>query len=375
MSLINQVLKDLERRRAPAPQVPSRANRTAPRHMALPAGTWWLLGAVITGVALHWGLSGETPMPAQTDVIVHAGLDHAGPDADSVPANFPVLQHHEAAIPDAEPEPVPALQAPLPNASSGNASGTDQDKPTEPAIPDDPNTLGDAAERAAPVQPTAPSAVESERPGRSTQNAPARTLSIERANPENERSDVDAVRRTIARGHHQRAESQLQNLLDEDRSHDDARELLAVQLQRRGEQQAAIALLEQGLDEGASPARFARQLGRILLDQEQPERARQVMTEHAPASGSDADFLQVLAAAHRQAGDHPAAESAYRQLIGLAPQRVAAWIGLAASLEALERPSEAHQAYVRVLESGDPQAVRFARQRLHAIENDLGDHP
>jgi len=357
MSLINQVLKDLERRQAPERPESFQPVRPSGRRR-VPLAAWWVVAAVGIGVALHWLLATDTsPHPAQSEIVqatfhpreIEAPVHEPGPQP---PVENTDDTASQPAVEPAETEPADSAPAPAPAPT-----------PVELAAADRP-TISDATEPAS-GPPAVDETIEPD------EISTDRTISIERADDGHEH-DLDSARRAIARGHHQRAERQLEQLLEQQPDHDEARDLLATHLLRRGRTNAALDWLEQGLHEGRDPARFALRIGRILLERDQVERARTVLETHAPAS-PDPDFQQLLAAAHRQAGDHAAAEKAYRRLTEIVPQRAAAWIGLGVSLEALDRPTEARQAYGRVLESGDPQATRFARQRLRAIQISHGD--
>ena len=360
MSLINQVLKDLERRQAPERPAPTPPLQTS-RRRRTPLAAWWVIAAVGIGAALHWILATDTPPHPQQPEVVQATFEFQEP----------------APPDDAAPEPNPAPPAEETDRAADKETRTETDHAAVAPVRDpDPSSVEQVAgEPSATPDPTSATSVPPAARERNAaeETSAKRAITIERADDGREHSDIDTARRAIARGHHQQAERQLRQLLEQHPDHDQARELLAVDLMRRGRASAAIDVLEQGLGSGREPTRFAHRLGRILLEQGQVERARTMLMEHAPPPAHDPDFQQLLAAAHRQAGDHLAAEAAYRRLTETVPYRAAAWIGLGVSLEALDRPAEAHQAYSRVTETGDPQAVRFARQRLRAIQDPDGD--
>ncbi len=366
MSLINQVLKDLEQRRAPERRdTPRPVGNSRRRHFPLAA--WWIIAAVGIGAAMHWLLATDAPShPTVQPEIVHAAFETGematttAPPIDTAPE--PSAGEVENSSMQTEIEP-PAITGP-----AETEAGPEPEPDPLPVEPAETNMAAVAEiTEPAPAPPEAQSVSDPE----AASSTP--TISIQRAGDEAERSGIDSARRAIARGHHQQAERGLRQLLEEQPDHDEARGLLASDLVRRNRLSAAIDLLEQGLGGGREPARFAYRLGRILIEQGQVEQARNVLEAHAPPPERDPDFQQLLAAAHRQAGDHVAAEAAYRRLTEIAPQRAAAWVGLGVSLEALDRVSDARGAYAQLLEIGDPQANRFARQRLRAIQDSDGD--
>jgi MSHA biogenesis protein MshN len=372
MSLINDVLRDLEHRSAkPAHPLtgPSRAvSRSRP-------GRRRLLGllalAIVAGFVLHW-VSGErshdpaapitlhasVPEPVPSPVVAMEAVVSAQSGEDATP-DLPIKSIAEA-LPSVVPEPVP--EAMLPTDTAVQASHT----PPPPLTSVDEETV--------------------RRPGNTDSTAPghARSLPtpaadsairIQRASPSpaDEHEELESVRRALSRGRHNEAVARLTALLDNRPEHDEARLLLAHALISQGQSREAVHILDQGLANSNEPIEIARLLGRILLERGESERARRVLREHAPAPVDDPDFQQLLAAAHRQAGDHQAAVDSYRQLSEVVPGRPAVWIGLGASLEAVDDTTGAREAYARAADGNDPRAARFARQRLHAINQPDGD--
>jgi MSHA biogenesis protein MshN len=369
MSLINDVLKDLERRQAPdRPDRPVVECPSGIQHRTF--RPWWLLAAISAGVLLYWGMGVQSPSENDGGLVIHAGFEEDRPRIALPPSPLPPrsdrTESAETVAPTAE-MPEPRLHAGA-EPSEGESPARTTKVETETSLDESPK--GQPASAAPAPAVTVAAAT---RPAPESKERRSSTLNIQRAGQREEQAGIDSARRAMARGHHQRAESLLRDLLEQDPANDEARELLALQLLERGQREAAIQKLEAGLDTAADPGRLGRRLGRLLLDLDQPQRAVAILSDHATATPSEPDHLQLLAAAHRQAGDHAAAEATYRQLATLVPDRAAAWIGLAASLEALQQPEDARQAYARVLEGNDPQAVRFARQRLRAIEAEHGD--
>jgi Tfp pilus assembly protein PilF len=111
----------------------------------------------------------------------------------------------------------------------------------------------------------------------------------------------------------------------------------------------------------------------VLLEAGEAPRARDILVAHAPPIAEAPDYHLLLAAVHRQIGDHQAAMSHYRQLSESLPGRGQVWVGLGASLESLDRPAQAAEAYRRALNGDDSRAAAFARRRLAAIEPLIGE--
>lgn len=393
MSLINDVLKDLEARQARSPDAAAGASSTrapAPvsRHRRWPL---WLLAAVAAGVVLHLSLDSadrskagdaSAPLVAQAESRPAEPAAPAGHQQQAKPATVPLRAVPSrpsdsplaaasdgeefgvsAAVPDSG-ESGRAQEAPREAAPAGEPA--DSPAPTEAAA-----ATRQAATPRSPAEdnPATVPAAQSETP---SQEEP--TISIRRSGTDDAAADpLAAAKRLLARGQVQRAESRLRQLVAQKPGLGEAHELLASTLIRRGRYEAAIPVLENGLSQANESAPLAALLGRLLIERGEVARARSILEAHVPPLTEAPDYHLLLAAVHRQAGDHEQAAAHYRNLSEVLPRNGAVWIGLGASLESLERPHEAASAYNRALDSGDERAARFARGRLAALEKITGE--
>ena len=379
MSLINDVLRDLDRRGA----APSRGEWSA---AARPAGRarrrlwpWWLLSAAVAGVLLHlaWRDLGDDPvipgLPAS------AGLE--------TPGAKPMRQQSTVlAAQVTRPEALPsaalvASSSDKPGAvvdSTEQAGAPEQPEPPartdsaaeSPVKPSEISQAGSGTVTAGPV-PSATADADGEDEPPQTADAVEPVIRIERAravsSPETE--SLLAARRALARGQEGLARLQLESRLDQAPGDHEARLLLAQVHQRTGRVAAAGRVLEAGLDQ-PEPAPIAAALARQLLARDQPERARDLLLAHAPDSKNDADYQLLLGAALRQNGQHEQALALYQSLADTHPRRGQVWIGLGSTLETLHQPQAAREAYQRALQADDPRAIAFARGRLAALPPD-----
>ncbi len=360
MSLINDVLRDLDRRRAPEslaasdttarqPQLPRRRSR----HWPL-----WLLAALAVGAIMHLSLGSGPPgsesiepgaLTAQASPQLKPG---PGPASETAPAN-----PDERARPAAEQDTAQIEAAQLASV----------------AAPDQPHRkIAMAAERHTTdsTAPRAPDDEPDQKPDQKSdpQPAPEANISIRRADGGAAETDpLTAARRMLARGQFQRAESRLRELTEAQPELSEAYELLAGTLMRRSRHDDAARALESGLEQARDPAPLAALLGRLLLERGEIARARSVLEAHAPRLAADPEYHLLLAAARRQAGDHAAAAEHYRELTAVVPRSGPAWVGLGASLESLKQTEDAASAYRHALDGDDERAARFARQRLGAL--------
>lgn len=131
--------------------------------------------------------------------------------------------------------------------------------------------------------------------------------------------------------------------------------------------EAAPAAAGSGTIEAASPE-SRRQAVRDALAQGEPGAA--LLALGPAASHDDAELLALRAAALQRLDRHPEAAAIYRQLTRLATDESAYWVGLAISLERLDQPQEARNAYLRALAQGGlASSLRgFAQQRASALK-------
>ncbi len=413
MSLINDVLKDLERRRASpdqaAPQ-PAAARQTGPGRR-LPRWPLWLLAAVATGAVLHLSLDSADPpaRPGQPEPFVAqaepgaasrspaAPVDGtqinpatAPPDGRAAATALPVEttaepETREASLPEEASRQTARADEPDRDLDAGRSPGSEStsaarlEAEPEDESKDEPESDSESASRgdseAAPdPRPGPEDGPDSGADPAATQNAEP-TISIRRSGDDGgETAEALAgAKRMLARGQVERAESRLRPLIRQRPELTEAHELLARALVQRGLPGQATEALEAGLAQAANPERLATLLGRLLIERGEIARARSILAEHAPPLADAPAHHLLLAAAQRQSGDHEAAAEHYRRLSEILPRRGAVWIGLGASLESLDRPAEAATAYNRALDSDDGRAVRFARQRLDALEPLIGE--
>ncbi|QOC23836.1 tetratricopeptide repeat protein [Wenzhouxiangella sp. AB-CW3] len=389
MSLINEVLKDLEKRREPAPETDSSPLPRTTRKPHPARHLWWIGAAALGGLALHWVMNSTSPpLPDQQQPVlaqIASAENLSAPTESSPRPDAAPIEVIDSIEPIERIEPVSAPQVSPAADTSGDDSSAraDQPKPetnetrtaTEPEPPASPAVA--TTEETAPddmVMPDSPedsSAEADAHVGDEPEPESEGAIVIQRA--EGEVEHFESARRALARGQQQLGMRRLQELLDNDPGHGEARLLLASTLIRRGETPRAINLLDEGLESARDPAALAERLGRLLIEGEEPARARQVLEAHAPALVDAPDYHQLLAVALRQLGDHQAAVAAYRQLSEVVPGRGAVWVGLGTSHESLGQTEQAREAYQQALAGNDPRATRFARQRLHAIERDNED--
>ncbi|MGE0482875.1 MAG: hypothetical protein AB7Q81_01920 [Gammaproteobacteria bacterium] len=357
MSLINQMLSDLERRRGGS--LPNGARALDGLHAAGGVGTLAagdarpasrLLLGVLLGVAvtaLTWNGAGFTawrwpanlaPTAREAAIAAVPPAVAGAPRVDAVDAAaaelvsyaFPVFE--ETLVLD-EPQPEPRV-AESPRAESAVAAARDlASPPTAPASV--PEAAADVI-----LNDTAVSAPAIERPG-----------SIAKANvmtPAGELEFADLARR-LARERGPALVAALDDFVTRYPEHVAGRVALATEILRGGDGARARVVLREGLQRAPSEYRYALLLAHVEMDAGQLAAARDVLGRVTPPLAQLAEHLAFLAALEQRLGAHDAAVAAYRGALEQEPARGAWWVGLGISLAARGEVGEAALAFTRAL--------------------------
>ena len=339
MSVINQMLRELDARGNAAADVPVTPIRPsgANRRPAWRALGWAGLAAAGAG-AIYWMLAGIPAAEApQEDVSARAQPD-IPPTAPVVPANQPVLQPADAAIGPSAAEPPPQARVPA------------VDSAQEPAMPSFP-------------VPSAPAVATPQADQVPRQSAPAVVKSMAELSPEAEAQhhydDAQVLRRV---GKADAAIGKYRLALERNPAMAAARLQLARLLQEQGRAEAALALLKSGFelrpDDGLAIA-----TGRLLVDLGQRDAALDWLRRgQAGLRAADHALMgALLAQAHR----YEEASRAYQRALAADPGQGGWLLGLGLSLEAQGRADEARAAFRSALDHGQfkPEVTQFLRER------------
>ncbi|MDT8439250.1 MAG: tetratricopeptide repeat protein [Wenzhouxiangellaceae bacterium] len=380
MSLLNDVLKDLEAREQPAPRahVPAPAQRQSRRRGWIAFAL--LLGFALLGVA-QWSTRDEPepalldafaldpeppqPRPAATRAQPGAQAPVADPTATaqiSGQADEPASRTADAARTDAHQRPsasasLPELAEPeLAEAGSPPAPAPSQPEPpqatepvlanTEPAarrwqtaLDESPRTrrwttTGTGPAPAAPARPPAPAQAPT-LPGDDTGTRVVvdplvvTPIVVRRSAPalDDRAERLAAARRLLARERVEPAIARLETLLHDDPSAREARILLARTLSGHGRPERARQLLRDGLALTTKPTdatgsehayALAYWLARLELDAGRPQAALQPLQQYPPPADAPGrdDHHLLHAAILRRLERHDQALVIYRQLAG-----------------------------------------------------------
>lgn len=400
MSIINQMLRDLDARHASEQEragLPPRLRTLPPRQLAR-GGDWRMLvagmvaGGTLVGVAAAWYFSpgaqppaAALPAPASRPAAAVPPVPQGSPAA-AVPAGDPADAADmklstllAAAKPEPEPEPestaparaqpvappapAPKSVAKVAEAAPAPARPVPEVKPASGAKP--------AAEQARPAQP-AKAAAETPRPApeppRAAREARAATAPAaepaapdaqidKRAKGGHARELADAEYRkgmqAMKRGDSAAAAPLFKHALELDPGHARARQALLSVLVGGRQWADAQQVAQSGLALDPAQTGWATILARLQFEQGDTAAAIATLENHAVHAGGDAEY-QGLFAYLLQKQQRPAeAAQRFRTALALRPGEGRWWFGLGLALEAAGQGGEAKEAYAKAREVGN----------------------
>lgn len=355
MSVINKVLRDLDKRQAAGVggQTPPTSVRSV---TATSAGHEWFWRSVAFLVLIALGWVGWVfyqiqPRPLATE-LAHQAAERA--------ARRPAV----AKAPVVAPAPVPVVQQPAPPAQA-------------PAKPTPPDVFRFAYRIETPIAPKEPKAEPKPvaKPKAETKKQPATEkprferrdvalTPVEKAEVEFRRG-VDLLKR----GRAAEADAAFRGALAADGKHRGARQAMVALRLERGDLDGASRLLREALAADPHQPEFAVALARIHVERANLADALAVLDDAAPAAESYGELHALRGTVLQRMGRHQHAADAYRAALRAQAATPQAWLGLGISLEALQRKPEAAQAFRNALAAGPVSAeVRtFAEQRIQAL--------
>ena len=358
MSLINQVLQDLDRRHANGAAMPS-AVKTAMVPTA-PARAWRL--AVIAGAillvaggsaALAWSMANRSMQPAGVHAPAAAVV--------AAPAPTPVVVL-------ATPAPAPAASAAAPAVAEKPAAAK-----TEVALAQQKPARAVEHAEAADVPPVAV--------------AFAPTSAVRPPTPLAALGDSRIEKRTPGRTAHERAESEYQRgvslhqagqyaeaavaytaALREESTLIAARQALAGALLNQGKSEDARIVLIDGLAVAPQNIGLAMTLARLHVERGELQRAAEILqpTDTASMSAEDHAFR---AAVLQRINRHAEASEHFAAALRTVPGNGVWWMGLGISQAADGHADNAKEAFNRARSSGGltPELAQYVEQRLRQL--------
>ncbi|MEL7450341.1 MAG: tetratricopeptide repeat protein [Pseudomonadota bacterium] len=352
MSLINDILRDLEDRRSGATPTDGLAGlsavpRVATRRRSLRvAGLATMLVAGSAGAVWY---NEAALLPAT---------------APETPAKAPMAQTSIATVTAPAPVEVPAAQT----RSTGRLLGLSSSLSQAPV-----RRVAAAPAAATPAKPKAtvasaePQQAPATQPSRSEpEPTPAPVMSVAEAPIDHLAAGLYA----LSQGDGAEAETNFRVLVSNDASDTDAWLNLAAAQRQQGKNAKAQGTLSDALAGAARPALIAQAIARDLLDRGSDAEALSILQGYRPTSPLDPIHDAYIAAVLQRVGQYGEAADIYRTVLAIRPEAADWWVGLAISEEALGRHQAAIKAYRRARNIGhlDDALARYTEQRIAAIK-------
>jgi MSHA biogenesis protein MshN len=380
MSVINQMLVELERRRASGTErnrIPDHV-RALPgdgssRRLPLSAIAAALAGVALLAAGVWWwmqqggGLQQPPPVGAGP-ALQEEPLRQEEWIARRLTLN---LSQEPEAAPETSPIATAAIVAPR------DASPAPAQKPAETAVAPAPRPPQKqlAAERVAPEQAPPPAAKvplqAAITPPTVTKAVPQPAAEIDKQVREltpRQRAETEYARGTAAlhQGQFAEARSAFEAALQKDATHHAARQALVGVLLDGRRHADATRVLQEGLQLSPAQHGFAMTLARLQVEAGELDAGAQTLARSLEYPGASPDHIAFYAGLLQRQQKHAEAVLQFQQALNRRGG-VGVWLlGLGVSLEALGRGADAQEAYRRAKESGNLTADlrAFAEQRL-----------
>lgn len=413
MSVINEMLRDLNRRgeaqarinpsmERRVPAAPRRAGRwkLAGWSLAVPllfAAGWFLLQPVLGPIPVFGPIiGGSTPSAPPADTIASPGDPQASESKPAPllaqpasPANSgaSALQLRSIFSLDQNPRSAPRkLEAPAlqgQSATVGNPAQLPPSKPEAPAgkeeirTPERAEVLNAILNRPAVIAPPVNTEKEQEKEQEKEKAAPAReaakgSISLDRQDRGPNRAATE-YRNAVALMNQGRIELALDafaNALRADPRHAAARQALVALLLERGRAADAQSVLREGISVAPENTDQAMMLARLQVESGNAAGALATLDGAMPYAKNRPDYHAFAGTLLQMQGRHAEAIAHYDIATRLAPQSGRWLMGLAMSLEEDNRMAEAREAYRRALATNvlDPDLLAFVERKLQQLK-------
>ncbi|MDO8925756.1 MAG: tetratricopeptide repeat protein [Sideroxyarcus sp.] len=339
MSLVNQVLNDLEKRGVNVTQADA-AIRAVPRPMRI---NWlpyvlivlFLLAAAVTA---KWYLTREEAVVVEPVVTASPAPFELVPGISDVAILSAPLEASAVAVAEPLPETVEQPAAEVAKKPARRTAG---------------RTQGDTAQS------------QNDPAGVVTSGAPMKVISPQQR-AENE---FGKANQAVQEGRIDDALTGYENALLSDPNHKASRRAWVNLLLGLKRNEDAERVLLKGLRRDPHDASFAMLLARLQVERNAVPAALETLQRNLPDAVDQADYQAFMAALLQRQDRHQEAVILFQKALALVPDNGVWLMGMGMSLQAAQRKEEARAAYQRALDSKtlNPQLQEFVQQKLKEL--------
>ena len=167
----------------------------------------------------------------------------------------------------------------------------------------------------------------------------------------------------------------LNQALDQDPAHANARSKLAIILSQQGNVDLALTILNEGLAEHPEQVDWLKLKAKLLLQTGNVVQSASLLSKHNPPIANNTDYYAMKAAVMQKLNNHAQAARIYRDLLKVNPLKGIWWMGLGISLEALKRYSDAMFAYQKAMAYPTLAGAsrKYVTERINTLTNLIND--
>lgn len=374
MSLINQMLKDLEQRHAAADRTAPLAGEVRAVAMGRQSSVFpmWGIGLAVVlllvGAAAWWWSERAVQAPQLQTIQPQSiqGQVAAPAAAVTAPATEPGGYVPPPTVAEAPVVPVATDAAPM---GEKRHVGLDRSMTSVQEQRDAP-----AARRAPESQPPAMLPPDAEATSKSRQNAGSaggvsRPLKTVSASQQAENTYRQAVS-VLQQGRVAEAQDLLRKVLDTNPRHGDARQMLVGLMVDARHHPEAMALLQEGLRLAPEQSGFRMTLARLQVESGDLDAGVATLEQGLKSGSVDPEYQGFYAALLQRQGRHDEAVQYYLAALNADPAMPTWLVGIGISLEQVGKRQDALAAFQRARDTGQltPQLTGFVDQRLAELK-------
>lgn len=399
MSLVNDMLRDLDQRRAGEALTasgeslkPAQPSAARPRARWLPIGVGlaasaammagiWFFGSGTRTSEVAIAIPAETVVssvggvstPASVAAAVEPQLDEARTASDSLG----VLTENERQLAAEEPLTKPVSETVAESLSEPLSEPLVLQAATEPLISESSQAEIDLREAKTDAPSRAEQKAQENAIVANTTAQPATALDrlqTIRSSDELSANEVDVIQvqnglKLLANGNEDAAFEALSSHVRAAPAAHQSRETLIKLLLSRGQTARAGTLADAGLSIAPNHSGFKKAKARFLIADKNYESAADLLSARAPEPRSDLEYHELLASAQLGAGDFVGAMQNYRQLLQFDGSQTRWWYGYAVANDRLGNISVAKQSYEQALKGASLSVGlrRSSEERVAAL--------